>query len=178
MSDTRKFNTMNYLVPASGTTSGAEVKGDFSATPTRVDFRIQELDGEPFVPSGVYMDNSQGTAPLVVTIVGTGYTFDCKPGLRRNVQYPAPLDQVVEITGEGFASLVFVNYPVLPTNDLPVDFSPLQTTLNAMLTELGEINTDTILTNVTLGNTADAPWDGVAANATVISLLKAIVLKP
>lgn len=144
INEPRKVATMNYLVPASGTTTGFVVEGIFTDTPSVQDWRMQELDGEPFVPSGAFMDNSQGTGPLRIFIRGTAYSVSCPAGARIAVQYPAPLDQITEVTGDGQASIVFVNFPVLPTSDVPPDFSPVVTPLNAILTELGEINVDTL----------------------------------
>ena len=107
-------NTMNYLVPASGSTSGAVVRGFFTATPTIQDWRNQALDGEQYVPSGVFIDNTRGIAPLVVRVQNNGFTIVCQPGESMSTQYPAPLDQITEITGLGEAVVIFVNFPVLP----------------------------------------------------------------
>lgn len=105
----------NYLVPAVGGVSGYPIRQVFSAVPLEVDFRFIELDGESFTPSGVFIDNSQGTGDLVITIRGIlGYSIVCPAGARLQTQYPAPMNQQVSITGQGQADITFVNFPVIP----------------------------------------------------------------
>lgn len=176
--DPRQIATMNYLVPASGTTTGYVVTGTFTSTPSVQDWRLQELDGEPFVPSGVFIDNSAGIGELVVKVRGSNFSVACPPGARVNAQYPAPLDQITEITGDGDATVVFVNFPVLPTSDVPQDFDAITSRIDLTNTELGEIDANTLATKMAIGDTTDAAWNGTDASATVISLLKALVLKP
>lgn len=142
-----RTNTMNYLVPASGTTSGAVVKGIFSSTPTIQDWREQALDGEQYVPSGVFIDNTRGAGPLRVRETTTGYTITCPPGQTMGMQYPAPLDQVTEITGDGEAVVIFVNFPVLPFvlpaptltdsqgSELPANFESLERSFDYSVTD-------------------------------------------
>lgn len=137
MTTPARQNTMNYLVPASGTTSGAVVRGVFSSTPVQQDWREQALDGEQYVPSGVFIDNSKGVGPLTVRVTNNGYSIVCPPGQIMAAQYPAPLDQITEITGDGEGTVVFVNFPVLPFvmpapsrtdsmgNELPANFDSL-----------------------------------------------------
>ena len=86
----RKIATMNYLVPASGTTTGFVVEGVFTSTPAVQDWRVQELDGEPFVPSGAFMDNSLGIAPLTIFVRGTNFSVSCPQGAAKmfNIRHP------------------------------------------------------------------------------------------
>lgn len=126
MTTPARQNTMNYLVPASGSTSGAVVRGFFTDVPVIQDWRNQNLDGEQYVPSGVFMDNSRGIGPLTMRVQNNGYSVTCQPGETLAAQYPAPLDQITEITGDGEASVIFVNFPVLPF----VNSAPKMTDVN------------------------------------------------
>ena len=108
----------NYLVPATGTTNSVPVVGTFSAVPTRVDFREISLNGEQFVPSGVFIDNSAGIGPLIIEIESMqGYSVYCPAGQIIARQYPAPIDQIVNIVGNGDAVVIFVDFPVIPSTD-------------------------------------------------------------
>jgi len=109
------FSAYNYLVPAAGTVHGYPVSMVFSATPFEVDFRFVELDGDVFTPSGVFVDNSAGTGDLTIRVKNSGgYSVICPAGARLQAQYPAPANQQVEITGLGQATVVFVDFPVIP----------------------------------------------------------------
>lgn len=179
----RILSTVNYIVPAAGTTRGYAIEETFVADVVKtVDFRNAGLDGQPFRPSGVYVDNTQGTADLRVVINEIGYSIVVKAGVFSAVQYPAPMQQSANITGEGRAVLVFVDFPVIPftsanaalgaipdgadvalgaTTDLAKSgaqdgtalarlrymsqiLANLDTYASQSLTELGEINVDTL----------------------------------
>lgn len=71
-------------------------------------------DGQPFRPSGVFIDNTQGTAPLIVIINELSYRMACPAGHSLNLSFPAPPDLTATITGEGQATVVFVDIPVMP----------------------------------------------------------------
>lgn len=116
--------TTNYLIPSSGGTQAVPVIGVFSAQPEVIDWKSysNDVDG-PFSPQGVYIDNSQGAGTLTVNIYNGGnasalgtpfWTVTCVAGARTTENFPAPTGQVVSITGDGQASVIFVNYPVLP----------------------------------------------------------------
>ena len=109
-------STYNYLVPSTGTTRAYGVSEVLSATVKFVDFRAIELYGKPFVPSGVFIDNSQGTGPITIVINEMAFRIICNAGESRAVQYPAPAQQSVNITGLGQASVIFVDFPVIPYN--------------------------------------------------------------
>lgn len=151
-------STMNYLVPASGTTSGYPVSGVFSATPVVQDWRLVNLDGEQFVPSGVFIDNSQGTGPLTVFVQNANFSVVCPAGGRVSRQYPAPLDQITSITGQGQATVIFVNFPVLPTSDVASSASTAVTIADGA--------------NATFGAVADAPAANDTGNFTFMSFVK------
>jgi len=152
----------NYLVPATGTTNSVPVVGPFSATPTPVDFREISLNGEQFVPSGVFIDNSAGAAPLVITIQGMqGFSIVCPAGARTARQYPAPIDQICSITGNGNAVCIFTDFPVLPWLDTAAG---------------GGASAVTIAdgADVTLGAQADAPAANDTGAFSVVAFIKRI----
>lgn len=108
--------TTNYLVPAAGQTHCVSFDGVFSASAEKIDWRQYSVDNFPFNPQGVFIDNSQGAGPLVILIKPINYTVSCPAGQRLQAQFPAPNGQNMEITGNGQASLFFVDFPVLPNN--------------------------------------------------------------
>lgn len=106
--------TQNYLVPASGTTHGYVYNSVLSATPQGINFDGLQIDSNPFCPSGVFIDNTQGTGPITININQMGYNIVCPAGTLMATQYPAPNPQAVSITGLGQATLIFVDFPVIP----------------------------------------------------------------
>lgn len=107
-------SAQNYLVPSSGGTHFVPVSGVFGGTPFVVDFRQFTIDQFPFSPQGVFIDNSQGTGDLQITVQPGGWVIDCPAGARLSTSYPAPQGQVCSITGNGQATVIFVDFPVLP----------------------------------------------------------------
>lgn len=115
-------NTINYLVPAEGNTHGAVVTGNFSATPFDVDWQQYSQQNGKFIPQGVFIDNTQGTGDLTLTIPQVPYNIICKQGSVKQAQFPAPNNQTCSIVGSGQATLIFVDFPVLPSaGDVIVD---------------------------------------------------------
>ena len=124
--------TSNYLIPAGGNTHAVTLTGVLSATPQLVDWRQFTIDNFPFQPQGVFIDNSQGTGPITITIEPIGFNITCAAGISTQAQFPAPNGQSCNITGNGQATLVFVDFPVLPsagavsiTNTVGVDIVQL-----------------------------------------------------
>jgi len=104
----------NFLVPATGSTNAYMIRQEFSATPFFQDFNNQGLDGIPFRPSGVIIDNSAGTGPLNVLINEMSFQISCPAGAFMTMPYPAPLNCTANITGSGVGTVIFVDYPVIP----------------------------------------------------------------
>lgn len=104
----------NYLVPAAGQTHAATLEGIFSATPQKIDWRQFSIDNFPFRPQGVFIDNSAGIAPLVISVQPINYNISCAAGAVGQFQFPAPDNQTCSIVGNGQATVVFVDFPVLP----------------------------------------------------------------
>lgn len=108
---------MNYMIPAIGTPRGFVQSGVLSATPLAIDFRNVSgggIDGQPFRPSGVFIDNTQGAGTLTIVLNEIAYQIQCPAGESLNLPYPAPIDLSVSITGSGQATIIFVDVPVIP----------------------------------------------------------------
>jgi len=112
-------STTNYLVPAGGATHAVPFEGVFSGVPFEIDWRQFKVDNFPFQPQGVFVDNSQGAGPLTVSILTalngpTFYNFVVPAGAIQSGNFPAPNGQAASITGDGQATVIFVDFPVLP----------------------------------------------------------------
>lgn len=112
--NTQTNNTSNYLVPSSGSTHAVTYSGDFSATPQTIDWQSFSINNFPFQPQGAFIDNSSGVDDLVIKILPINYSVTCPAGATNQVQFPAPNNMSMEITGNGTATIVFVDFPVLP----------------------------------------------------------------
>ncbi len=107
-------NAVNYLVPATGSPNIYSIHETFSATPFAVDFTQIGLNGLPFRPSGVIIDNTRGTGDLSILIPQVSYNIVCKAGASLAMQYPAPVNHSASITGLGDATVIFVDFPIMP----------------------------------------------------------------
>ena len=110
-------SVVNYLIPQVGTPRCYVVSQVLSATPFRLDFRTVEggmIDGQPFRPSGVFIDNTQGSGDLNILLNEINYNLLCPANDSLNAQFPAPMDVTFNITGNGQATIVFVDFPVMP----------------------------------------------------------------
>lgn len=114
-----QFKTTNYMVPSNGQTHAVTVQGQFSAVPYLIDWRQYAIDNEKFQPQGVFIDNTQGTVPLVIVILPINYTVTCPAGLTLQAQFPAPNGQTCTVTGDpnNTATVIFVDFPVLPSSN-------------------------------------------------------------
>ena len=109
----------NFLVPAYGTTNAYPIIANFPAIAnagTLVDFAQIGINGLPFRPSGVLIDNTKGTVAAVVLINEIGFTMQCPAGKFMTMPYPAPLDCTATVWGDPTqpTTVVFVYYPVMP----------------------------------------------------------------
>jgi hypothetical protein len=108
---------VNYLIPQVGTPRCYVRSAGFTATPSIIDFRAINggmIDAQPFRPSGVFVDNTAGTGDLNILLVEINYNIRCLAGESLNAQFPAPKDVTFSITGDGAATVVFVDFPVMP----------------------------------------------------------------
>lgn len=148
----------NYLVPATGSTNAYPLKETFvPGTPKLVDFNSAGLDGIPFRPSGVIIDNSQGVGTLRVLINEISYAMNVPAGGSIQMQYPAPVGHTATITGDGLATVVFVDYPIIPFD--------LQN-VGSQAISIGDGD------DVALGSTTDAAALNTVDPATLIALTK------
>ncbi|MGC8541030.1 MAG: hypothetical protein ACP5QA_10425 [Phycisphaerae bacterium] len=113
-------NTSNYLVPAGGATHAIPVQGVFGGVPEIIDWRQYSVDNFPFQPQGAFVDNSQGAGPLVIEILTSAngvvfWTVTVPAGAVQAISFPAPDGQATSITGDGQATIIFVDFPVLPS---------------------------------------------------------------
>lgn len=113
MNQTQGYTT-NYLIPSGGQTQYVNYEGVFSAIPTPIDWRNFSVNNQPFQPQGAFIDNTQGTGDLVINIQPINFSVTVPAATSASVQFPAPANQTMSVTGSGQASLVFVNFPVLP----------------------------------------------------------------
>jgi hypothetical protein len=128
---------INYLIPSGTTPRGYLHSTVFSATPITLDFRNisgGSFDGLPFRPSGMFIDNSQGTDDLDVTINELAYTISCPAGNWLNIPFPAPINTTVNMVGLGQATVLFVDFPVLPfqqTGNITIAWGSITGTLSS-----------------------------------------------
>lgn len=155
---------VNYLVPASGTTRGYTISRAFDATPYQVNFTTIELDGTPFRPSGVFIDNSQGTEALVIMINEIAYRITCPAGEALQMQFPAPMSMTLSIIGGGQATAIFVDFPVIPFRSTSADSG-----------DGGGAATIANGADVAQGATTDPANNDPFVASSVITLLKGIV---
>jgi len=162
MSDPGIQSAVNFLVPAAGTTHMFPIYATFQpANPYTVFFDKQGIDGQKFMPSGVFIDNSQGTNPITVTIQEISWSVTCPAGGTLMQPYPAPNSQHAVITGNGVAAVVFVDFPVQPFLYSGPGGGTAVTIANGA--------------DVALGSTTDAAVVNPASAATVVSLLKGLL---
>jgi hypothetical protein len=117
LSNAATQETTNYLVPSSGGTHAIPIAGVLSAAPVVLDWRNFNSDSFPFQPQGAYIDNSAGTGPLTLEIFAGEslvWTVVVDTGYVMHANFPAPNGQVHSVTGLGQATIVFVDFPVLP----------------------------------------------------------------
>ncbi len=108
--------TTNYLIPAAGQTQHVTYSGVLSATAENLDWRNYAVNNQPFIPQGAFVDNTLGTGDITLNIQPLNYNVVIKAGVSQAVQFPAPAQATMSISGLGQATVVFVNFPVLPTN--------------------------------------------------------------
>lgn len=109
--------TTNYLVPSSGGTHCVPVAGQWGAQPQVLDWRQFSESSFPFQPQGVFIDNTQNANPLNISILPLGWNVVCPAGAQLMTPFPAPLSQTMQVTssgGGGIATMMFVDFPVLP----------------------------------------------------------------
>ena len=115
MSDNQFGPVSNFLVPATGSTNAYTLRENFTATPKFFDPRNVGLDGAPFRPYGVIIDNTAGNDTLTVLVNEMSFTVNAEAGASVQMPFPAPVNCTFNITGDGDATVIFVDYPIIPT---------------------------------------------------------------
>lgn len=111
--------TRNFLIPANGNTNAVKTEGVATSQVEYIRWADFSVDNFKFYPQGAYVDNSAGTADLVLNIKPIGYVIRIAAGATRAISYPAPSQyQIIEITGTGAYSIIWVDYPVFPDNPI------------------------------------------------------------
>src|SRR5574337_453823 len=109
-------STLNYLVPASGTTRSVTLTGIFTAAPAQIDWNALAVQFSNFYPQGVFVDNTQGAGPLTINWQPLNFNVVVPAGVSGAYQFPAAMNETCTVTGNGQATCVFVDFPVLPNN--------------------------------------------------------------
>lgn len=117
LSGTQVQPTTNYLVPSSGGTHAVPVTAIFTPAAATLDWRQFSESSFPFMPQGVFIDNTQNPNPLTITINPIGWNITVAAGQQLMTPFPAPAAQTASITSTGaggLATCIFVDFPVLP----------------------------------------------------------------
>ena len=106
----------NYLVPATGNIAGVLQQTVLSAQQLLVDFSLYSLNGVPFTPQSVYIDNTLGLGNVVITSQRfSGFTIaSVSAGTSQQVNFPSIVGDTYVITGNGTVNMVWSNAPALP----------------------------------------------------------------
>lgn len=110
------FDTTNYLVPSSGATHAVNYSGIFTSA-LLIDWRQFQIDNFPFRPQGVFIDNTNGITEVSINIQPINYNIVCPIGVSGQFQFPAPDNQTCTINASGQVTIIFVDFPVLPSSD-------------------------------------------------------------
>lgn len=119
--------TVNYMVPSTGQPNMYPLQflnalGN-ALTPGNVqviDFSNVKLNLDVnFQPSGLYVDNTRSSNPVVVRIKESGQQISVPAGASIQTSYPAPVNHKAEIEGDGEAVIIFVDFPVFPASSNP-----------------------------------------------------------
>lgn len=117
LSQVQVQDTTNYLVPSSGGTHCVPVTQAWNAQPAVLDWRQFSESSFPFQPQGVFVDNTPNANPLTISILPLGWNIVVPAGAQLMTPFPAPAAQTAQVTssgGGGIATLMFVDFPVLP----------------------------------------------------------------
>jgi hypothetical protein len=122
LNGTQVQSTTNYLVPSSGGTHCVPITATFTAVPNVLDWRQFSESSFPFMPQGVFIDNTLNVNPVTISILPIGWNVVCPAGAQLQTPFPAPAAQTAQVTssgGGGIATLMFVDFPVLPFQTSP-----------------------------------------------------------
>lgn len=117
----RFLNTQNRVVPCEGPRA-VPVLLDFTAAtggPTySIDLQNMEALKRISNVQAMYIDNSQGAAPLVITIPSTGQVISIAPGHQayKNVLCPNPAALVFSSQNQIIQTVHLLNFPVIDSD--------------------------------------------------------------
>lgn len=126
LSSVQVQGTTNYLVPSSGGTHCVPVTANWTPQPAVLDWRQFSESSFAFNPQGVFIDNSENANPLTIEILPIGWTIEVAAGQQLMVPFPAPVQQTAQVSSSGTggtATLMFVDFPVLPFSSTAGNFS-------------------------------------------------------
>ena len=109
------FATANYLVPLDGTTHVVVAGLVATAATHKINWPAFSNDNFSFWPQGAYIDNSGSIADLTLVVKPIDFSVTIAAGAKQIVSWPAPKNQETWLTGNGPATIFFVNYPLLST---------------------------------------------------------------
>jgi hypothetical protein len=113
-------NTTNYLVPSSGSTHAVPISQAWPVQPTFLDWRQFSESSFPFQPQGVFIDNTLNAQPLTINVQPVNWNVTCPANVQMMIPFPAPSGQTMNVSsGGGQATLIFVDFPVLPFQTNP-----------------------------------------------------------
>lgn len=143
--DTNPGSVQNFLVPSAGKCSEYRVVGQFTASPWLGDWQQISTDAAPFQPQGCYVDNSQSTTAVTLTVTSSGYSFTVPAGCIWHTPFPALNGSKMQVTGSGagndVTSITFVDYPVFPIFLDPTAVAGAQNVVITGFTSATPINT-------------------------------------
>jgi hypothetical protein len=168
--------TTNYLVPSSGGTHCVPVTAAWTPQPAILDWRQFSESSFPFQPQGVFIDNTLNPNPLTITINPIGWNVVCPAFGQLMTPFPAPLSQTASVTSSGAggtATLMFVDFPVLPFQSSANGLGASVTIANLPLTTLpSNVATALALSTQPVSNVqlVTAPGEWTLTNAAAVSV--------
>ena len=154
------FATTNYLVPLDGTTHVVVAGFVATAVVHKINWPAFSNDNFSFWPQGAYIDNSGSLTDLTLVVKPIDFSVTIAAGAKQIVSWPAPKNQETWLTGNGPATIFFVNYPLLST-PAEVDGKLSVTLANGATVTIGGQPISTVA-ELQAYDPVGAVWDSVA----------------
>ena len=130
----------NFLVPATGNIAGVPQQLTLNANPFEVDFSNIGLNGVPFVPQSVYIDNSKGLENVVIKSQRLSFVCASVPaGVVQTVNFPSVAGDIYDVTGLGSVTIVWTNAPALSPSPNQVSAFITGGTVDATVTNAPDV---------------------------------------
>jgi hypothetical protein len=121
------ITSTNYLVPIDGKTHCVSYALNIvTGEPIEIDWSQVSDQYGAFNPQAAYVDNTQGSASLVLSIRGVSGTFAVPAGYQGWLNFISPALNVMTISGLGSASINFVDFPAPFGGLFDSDGNPVQ----------------------------------------------------